>query len=192
MGIDITAPMITALSGDMTPIVLLEVEFESQTLRLCTATKDVVFDSDTYLSAGWISGVSPVGESGDNRAENARFTLSGVPSSLVSLILSSGRQSKKGSCWLGALDATGALIADPFLLYKGNFDFGEIREDPNISSITISVESELVDTTRPKNERWNHETHYAEYPGDRGFIYTEYVQREWSGFWGRQRESTTL
>lgn len=189
MARDITPAFQAALSeGVVIPAILINIEFSGSELWLWNGIGDLVFNGDTYLGNGWFQGFGSVKEEGDLTPQGIDITLTGIPSSLVSLILSQSVQNKFGRLYLGFLDNSGAIINDPFLMYEGNLDVPQLVEDANGPIIRISIENRLLDLDRPRDFRYTHESQKIFYDDDKGFEYIESLQ-DWEGYWGAKKES---
>ena len=76
------------------------------------------------------------------------------------------------------------IIADPVVVFKGRMDTMDI-EVGKTSSVTVSVESRLVDWERPRIRRYNDADQRSEFPTDRGCRYVaQMVSKDLP--WGRK------
>ncbi len=181
----LTAGMITEVTGkSLSPIIILKAEFDSADLNLWTGIGNLVYNGDTYLGAGNFLGVSRVTESINLEANGVNFSLSGLPSSFISLALTESYQGRKITAWFACIDSSGALVSDPYLLFKGRMDVLEIMDSGETASFTIRAESILIDFRRTKVRRFTDEDQKASYPTDKGLEYVDQLQdREF--IWGR-------
>jgi hypothetical protein len=167
--------MVTAITAEnVRPFFAFEGVFSSGTLRLWTGVGSLSWDSQTWTGGGHLLKISPIKESSGVQAIGWEITLSGMPTDKVSLAMQNGRQGYAGSLWMGCLDATGAVIADPYLLASGFFEAFVISDDGDSCIITAKYEGRLIDLERPREWRYTDEHQQRFYPGDKGF---EYVQR---------------
>lgn len=178
---DFTAGMDTAVQAAVVyPAILYEGEFESggvpAYLRLWSGVGSLSYDGDTYTGGGSLLGISEIAERSGIEAVGFSVTVSGMDSAAISIALQSIRQGKPGSLWLGCLDATGALIADPYLLQRGKFDIAVIDRTGPTCTITANYESQLIDLFRPRERRYTHEDQQLDYAGDLGFEYVPSLQ----------------
>ncbi|NIM21859.1 MAG: hypothetical protein GTN64_05490 [Candidatus Latescibacteria bacterium] len=129
-------------------------------------------------------------ESKDLGADGVKIELTGEPSALISVALSDVRQNKPATIYLGFLDSSLAVIADPFELYKGIVDKVTIIDQPDKSTIQIDLENSLIILEKAAGLRYNHETQQGMqegvFAGDLGFEYVEQLE-DWSGYWGKNR-----
>lgn len=178
------ADMITALNADvLRPFFLFEAEFASSTLRLWDGYGDLSYASELWLGNGWFRGISEVIEDNDIRSNGIDVFLSGVPLSLVSLILTEARHSCRGKVYVGCFDASNNIINDPYLLFEGVLSSPRIDDSSNASQVVLSYEDDLISILKSSELRYNHETQQSLFPGDRGFEYVVGLQK-WTGFWG--------
>jgi hypothetical protein len=186
---DITPAFQAALNdGEVFPALLLDIEFSDSELFLWNGIGDLLFNGDVYLGNGWFQGFGAVKEEGAMSPQGIDVTLTGIPTSLVSLILNQSVQNKFGRLLLGFLDSAGVIIQDPFLMYEGNLDVPQLVEDAKGPVIKISIENRLLDLDRPRDFRYTNESQKIFYEFDKGFEYVESLQ-DWEGYWGKKKET---
>lgn len=174
MARDLTAAYQNAITADVVaPALLLSMEFDEGTVNAWTGFGDLTWDSKTFSGVGDFGSLSDVDETSNIQANGVTFTLSGIPSSLISVALTYEYQGRPVRCWLAALNiTTGAIIADPYQLFAGRMDVMTINEGAESATITLTAESVLIDLQRPRNRRYTHEDQIAEFAGD---LFFEYV-----------------
>lgn len=180
----LTAAMATEVqAGTLRPVLFYEGEFaaagspsEAQYLRLWTGIGETTWDGKTWTGAGNLLSISPIEEKSAIEAIGFTVSLSGMPSANVSLALASVRQGKPGKVWLGAIDAAGAIIADPYLVQQGKFDVIVLEDDGEHCMIAAQYESRLVDLLRPRERHYTLEDQQLDYAGDLGFEYVPSLQ----------------
>ena len=85
--------------------------------------------------------------------------------------------------YLGFLDANYALVADPFVAFKGRMDSMDI-ELGKTASIQIGIESRLVDWDKARIRRYTNEDQQNYFAGDKGLEFmSEMVDKQL--VWGR-------
>lgn len=172
-----TASMLTEIvKQTVSPILLYEGEFDGGTIHLWSGVGSLVWNSNTYTGAGQLLSVSQVEETVEVRAAGVQIGLSGLPSALVSLALSSARQGKKGRLWLGFINSAGAIIADPYLIFTGLLDVPTMDETGDTSNLTVSYENRLVGLLTANDRRYTPEDQHVDFPGDTGFDYVAGLQ----------------
>ena len=167
------------------PILFLEGVFASGTLRLCTGVESFVWAPYTWIGAGNLLQISEIQESSDVEATGFTISLSGQPSANIAIALASCRQGSICRIWLGALDADGALIADPVLLRRGRLDVPSIDDTGEECTISITYEDRLVDLERARERRYTTADQQIDYPEDLGFQFVPSLQ-DAVDVWGKQ------
>lgn len=161
-----------------------EADFPSGTLHLWTGYGPIDWNGETWIGAGNLVGVSEISETGDIVANGITVSLSGVPVSLISLVISDAQQGLPGKVHVGLLDDAGAVIADPVQAFAGRLDVPEIVDGAETCVINITYESRLVDLLKPREFRYTHEGQRLFYPNDLGFEYVTQLQDrviKWGG-----------
>jgi len=170
MARDITSGVITAIEGDLIkPLYLVKAEFDSGDVRIWSGYGSLTFNSEVYLGMGELLNVSEIKEEQSLIANNVEFSLSGIPSSLISIALAEHYQGRPISLWLGFLDSNGALVNNPYLLYSGLMDNMPIRDDGQTTTITLTSENNLVRLRKATDRFYTDEDQKSEYPDDKGF-----------------------
>jgi hypothetical protein len=183
---DLTSGLLTEVTAQvMQPCILFEGEFEGGTVRLWSGLGDLTWNSVIWTGAGNLLGVSAVEETTAVVANGITVSLSGIPVEWRSAAIDGARQGKPGRVWFGALDAAGALVADPYMLFAGRLDVPEITFGGETFAITITYESRLIDLTRPREWRYTHESQQILFPGDKGLEYVTTIQDK-AVAWGQR------
>jgi hypothetical protein len=165
-------------------ISFVELDF-STPLYLCSLPYNFSWNGITWIGAGSLGSISPVGENGDLQAQGVQLSLTGVDSSLVSTALSEAYQGKGCQVWFCPLDpAAGQLIGAPIRVFVGRIDTMAI-EVGDKATITLTGESRLIDFLRPRISRYTDAEQQALYPGDLGLQYVNDLQ-EANVPWGVQ------
>lgn len=185
MARSLTAGIITEVTAkQLSPIMLVKAAFDSGDLNLWTGGGSIVYNGDTYVGAGNLLSISGVTESTNLQADNVTFTLSSIPASNLSLALNENYQGRKISCWFGCLNASGALVSSPFLLFKGRMDIMALIEGGPTCTLGMVCENILIDFGRPKTRLYTNEDQLALYPNDTALKYIIQLQDK-ELIWGR-------
>ena len=172
-------------SAEVQPFLLFEGEFVSGYVRAWSGYGDLSWDGKTWTGTGTLLNISDIQENSDGAAQGITATLSGIPSSMISLALSDVQQGASGKVWLGFLD--NGIVSDPVFLFEGRLDVPVIKEDAELASISISYESRLIDLKRSREIRYTDEVQQALYPGDLGCEYVMSIQ-DANIIWGRSND----
>jgi|TARA_R110000868_G_scaffold16851_3_gene74627 hypothetical protein len=184
MARSLTTSLKTALIGQqVTPIMLFFADFPSGAVRAWTGYGDLAWDSQIWSGVGDFGGVDRVEEVSDQSAKGVVFSLTGIPSSLITIALADSYQGRACSLYLGALDSSGVIIADPYLLFLGRMDVMEIEDGGETATIRLTGESRLIDLNRARSRRYTNEDQQIDYVGDVGLEYVSGLQDK-QLYWG--------
>jgi len=177
----IHADLLTALAQPtVKPFYAVDLEFTtSSPIYLWTGVGDLSLNGNTYLGAGDLMGVGGLGEEGDMTAAGATLTFSGVPASLVAIALAEPIQNRICKIYLGCEGETETVE-----LFTGLMDNMPITDTANGATITLTVESKLIDLERPRVLRYTQESQKNRYSADTFFSYVADLQDK-QILWGR-------
>lgn len=158
--------------------VLVEVQVDGGAVRRWSGLGNLVnpLDGQTYQGAGDLGTITDVQESIDLVAAGMVFHLAAAEASIIALALASFRQGKLATTWLAFLDAAGAIIGEPLVLWKGFTDVPKLQLGPNSSDLAISAESRLLELERENTRKYTDEDQRRFHPTDRGFNFVTSLQ----------------
>lgn len=159
-----------------------EFQFGSGTERMWSGVGDKTWDGHTWDGSGDFGGVSPVDETTEVAAMGLTFTLSGIPSSTLSLALGDSYRGKPCKLWLAILDADDE-VADAYPIFAGRMDVMGIEDGADTGEVSIDAESRLIDLKRARSQRYTDSEQRRLFAGDLG---CEYVAKlaEKPLYWG--------
>lgn len=176
---DMTAGMGTAITErSVKPILIMEGEFSTGFARYWTGYGTLTWNGYLWVGLGYLVAVSDISEGVEISAKSFTVDLNGQATENIALALSAAAssQGKTGRLWLGLLDASGAVIADPILLRSGRLDVARGTEAGETATITVTYEDNLVDLERPMDYRYTTESQRLFYPEDLGFEFVPGLQ----------------
>jgi valyl-tRNA synthetase len=110
----------------------------------------------------------------DETTEQARpltFTLSGLPSSQLSLVLQETVQGRVVQISVAIFDPATHQVLDVALEWQGLLDTMQVAEDGQTATVTVNAESAGLDLLRSSPLRYTDVEQQRLFPGDRGFEY---------------------
>jgi hypothetical protein len=178
--------MQTAISAAVkAPCLLVEIQTAAQWLRVWSGAGDLTFQGNIYTGVGALGSVSAPEETTDLKSTGVVFTMTGIPAALLEQSVSAIRHNLPARMWLGFRDmGTGALIADPVLLFEGTCAVPTTDDGGETCTISLSAENLLASLKRPREVRYTPEDQATRDPGDKGFDYVAGLQDK-SIVWGR-------
>jgi len=184
MSRSLTTAASNAASADVVrPVLLIALEFSDGIVRYTTSDRDVVYDSNTYTAAGNFASISAVEEGTELESHSIIVGLNGVPAANLSLAVGATYQNRAATVFMGFLDASYALVADPFVAFKGRMNSMDIQLGET-ASVQLGIESRLVDWDKPRIRRYTNEDQQNYFSGDKGLEFVnEMVDKDL--IWGR-------
>lgn len=186
---NISAGFQAQVEGDtLSPFYAVEMTFTDDNdtvLRYWTGYGEITFDGETFSGFADFLNIEVASETTDLQANGASITLSGLNAATVSLALGEPFQGEPIKIWLGVLNTSGQVIADPYMIFEGKMDTMSIAQAADKSSVTITAESSLIDLNRTRVRRYTSEDQKIEYPNDRGLDFVPSIQ-QMDITWGRK------
>ena len=187
------------------PFFAIELNFDgADVLRLWTGIGTLNVQGLDWTGAGTLLNVSSIEETTEIAAKGATLSLTGIPSEVVSLALSTPYQGRTCKIYFGLFKASKIIKEDSsFLLledgskiyledlnagfteiFSGYMDQMDIEELPETSTIHLKVENKLVDLERARVARYSSSYQKSIYPTDFGLDLVESIQDK-EIVWGR-------
>ena len=209
MSRDLAQNIKDALDDDVLyPFFAVELQYDGdQTLRLWTGHGTLVFNGTEWYGTGTLLNLDTIEETTEIAAKGATLTLSGVPTEVLSLALTEPYQGRVANIYFGTF-TVGALLTESsvFILlqdggkilleetrtnleqiFSGYMDQMNIDEQPDGSTLQLTVENKLIDLERPRTARFTSAYQKSVFPNDKGFDFVEDLQTK-EIVWGRTVE----
>jgi len=206
MSRDLSIFTLDAIEKDVVyPFFAVELNFDSETLRLWTGQGTLVLEDGTqWIGTGTLLDISAIEETAEMAVRGATLTLSGVPSELLSLALSEPYQGRVCNIYFGTFSRGNLLQqSGPYILlqdgsriqldtaskgfnqlFSGYMDQMNIQDGAETATIELKVENKLVDLERARVARFTSGYQKSIYPNDKGLDFVESLQDR-EIFWGR-------
>lgn len=155
---------------DIKPVIFFSGEFTSGVLRLSSGVESISWGGNSW-AGGILQSIVLPQENTQIQAAGMTVTISGVPPESVSFALQQVKPRGIGEVYLGFLNDNNQVIASPELVFTGLLDVPTFNHSESDNTISITYENKMIDLTRVRELRYNHETQQALYPGDDGFEY---------------------
>jgi hypothetical protein len=181
MSRDITSPVLDALDdGVISPFFAVDLDLDTSPVYLWSGYGDLTIGAKTYLGAGQILNISSVSETTEMEAKGATLTMSGIPSSFLSLALQEPYQGRECRIYFGVTSNPSGYVE----VFSGELDQMNIEEDADTAVVSVTAENVLVKLERPVVRRFTNEDQKSRFPRDRGLEYVASLQDK-EIFWGR-------
>ena len=181
MSRSLTVALANALDDEVVnPFFAIDLYFQSETIYLWTGYGELVIGDKTYLGVGSLLSISSVEETTEIEAKGATLTLSGIPSSILSLALDEPFQGRLCKIYFGVTSSPSDYVE----IFSGELDQMNIVEEATTCTVSVTAENVLIKLERPTVRRFTDQDQKSRYPGDRGLEYIASLQDK-EIFWGR-------
>jgi hypothetical protein len=162
------------------PCHLVQIVFDSETLYMSDAFKNISYGGNTYIGASDLLSFSDIEEAVVVIVSKITVSLSGVDKTWISKILSQDYIDRTVKIYTAFLDTSFDLIADPVLIFEGRIDEPAITEEWESGKSTVSVgcTNAWVDFTRNTGRHTNHEEQNIRFSGDKGFEFASEIVKD--------------
>ena len=174
------------LTGEIRPIHLIEIGFSTPvylTDNGFNLTSSISGTSRTYTSSAFLIGGSSFEEQTDISKTSLSLSLSGADQTFISTVLNENVITDSVTIFRGFLNESNALIADPFLLYKGTIDNFSIGESDTASSVSLDIVSHWADFEKKSGRKTNNTSQQRFFNTDLGMNFSSQTVQDIK--WGR-------
>jgi len=184
MSRNLSSGFISAITaGDTAPIVLIRAYFDSGEIDLWSGVGNLVYSGVTYLGITPILAIDQVHEQKTIASTGFNLTLSGLDSTMFNLAENEPYQGRALEMYIAMLDVNGAVIASPYMIFKGYMDTMTIDDTGTSIAITVAVENELIALERALQTSYTPESQKINYPTDSFFDFVSNIQNQ-TAHWG--------
>ncbi len=177
MSRDLTSDFIAAITAaGLAPVMLIRAYFDSGTLNLWNGLGPLTYGGNLYTGVTPILNVDTILEQKTTAATGVNISLSGLDSTILSLAENEPYQQRAIEIYIGMLDSSGAIIADPYLMFQGYMDTMTIADDGQSINIAVACESELIALERALQSTYTPENQKIEFPDDSFFDFVANIQ----------------
>lgn len=160
--------VLTALSAQHVVLVTFaKIEFPSGTVYLHNSIGTFTFGGNSYQGVGDLGEISQIEEGNDVSPYAITLSLSGLDTTIVGAALNEDYYQRPVTVYLGVLNDTGALIADPTVVWEGFIDQMNVSLGADGGDvIALVAESELTIFDKSSNLKYTHAQQQKEHSGD--------------------------
>lgn len=171
-GLD-SSQLAAAAAPQRIAIPLIEMFFDSGTLRMALCQFDIIYGPDTYTAIGPFSTLDALTESSVS-TEGLRLKLNGIDPAVIAIATSEPYRGRIARLLKAYLDPdTNTVISVPRVQFPGRIHTMLIDEQNDKCDVTVTIEHYDAELARPTPLRLNDSDQQRLYPGDRGCEYVE-------------------
>lgn len=169
MARDMSADMSAELSAKLLrPLIFVELQFRSATTRNFNGLGTVHWNGQDWLGFGEFLAITESEENTDGTASRAVLSLSGIDPAYVALAYSDEYRNRPARVWIGAVDAAGAIVADPVPFIFGLMDSIADNDDPEATTYSLTIKTQAADQRFRRAWRLTDAHQQQLFPGDKG------------------------
>jgi hypothetical protein len=163
-------------------VALVEMLFDSGTLRLAMGPWPVTVGADTYVATGAALRIDPLTEK-DGGLEGLRFSMSGADPAIMDLATVEDYRGRIVRFLKARLNATShAIIDSPTVEWIGRMRDMPINETNGSCQIDLLAEHYDIALSRPAPRRWNDSDQQRDFPGDKACEYASTMTEKFLPF----------
>ena len=174
----------TALaSGKLHLVTMLKLSLGS-TFYYTNHYKNIVYDSNTYLSSAFILDISQIREESSMTNGSIDLTLSAVTTTLLTDLLSNGHIGKDVVVYLSLLNSDGAIITNPIQIFEGQTSGFKFQENAKTSEIVLTVGNHWTKIKEFSGRRLTDQSQQLVFTGDLSMEFRDQIGKKIT--WGTQ------
>jgi hypothetical protein len=159
-------------TGDISPFFMAVLSFKTQQQWVWTGVGTLVWNSQPFIGVGSMAKIGTIQEGTDVHAYGTTVTLSGIDPVLLAECMTDMVPGAQATLWLGLL-ANGAIIGTPYQLFNGTMDQPTVSFGTDTVSITLALETKMLDLSRASNRRYTSADQRLFHPTDSSFGWVE-------------------
>ena len=181
----LTTAVKNALAGTPTYCHLVYLGFSTPVRKTdngFTLTSSVEGSSQTYNADGTLLGVGNVPEANTPIKNSIDLMFSGVDQSLINVVLTNDVLGADIKVWRGVI-SSGALVADPFLLFHGSLEDFAIDDNGTSASLGISATNHFGNFEKVNGRTTSDSSQQRHFLNDKGQEFSALTLRDIK--WGK-------
>ncbi len=173
MSRDIDAALVTASTSQYFKFnIFAKLEFDAATIYIHNGIGPLSFGGNEYLGVGDFGGISVIEEGPEISPYGISLILSALDSTFLNTALTLDYYMRPITIYIGAINSSGALVADPDELWSGKMDTMDIVTG-QVNTIQLNCESDLAIFDKINGKRYSDAQQQADYPGDLFFQFLD-------------------
>jgi hypothetical protein len=170
-------------SGAIRPFFMAQLSFKTQIQWVWTGVGNLVWSGQTFVGVGSLAKVGVIQEGSDVHAYGTTVTLSGIDPVLLGECMNDMEPGAQATLWFGALSSAGTIIGSPYQVFAGTMDQPSVSVGVDTISITLALETKMLDLARATNRRYTSADQRRFFPTDSAFGWVESLN-DMADVWG--------
>jgi hypothetical protein len=175
---NLTSEFILALSeGYLYPVWFVAMTFASGPVYMCSFNQPLLLNGTVYTPVGSLLQISTIEDGSTVDARGITVTLSGIDPTLLPATMNEFQVGLPATLYLGLFNADGEQqVSQSVIAWSGRTDQPTITVDEKTASISVNLESILLDMNVPVPYRYTQQDQQLFFPGDLGFSWVNSIQ----------------
>lgn len=168
-------------SGNISPLFAAVLSFKTSQQWIWTGVGNLEVNGNTYIGVGSFAKIGTVTEGTDVHAYGTTVTLSGIDPVLMGDCMTEVVPGGQATLWFGLI-ANGTVIGF-YELFNGGMDQPNINVGQDSISISLALETRMLNLQRATNRRWTQAEQRNRFPTDTAFAGVE-ILNDQAIIWG--------
>lgn len=178
------ANLVEVTASSLEEILMVRITHE-EIVRVHSGVGIIEWNGEEYLGIGILGSISQIRETAEAQPTPLRFSMSGIPSTLLARALDAGTFGDEIIVYVGYKGADGLLVGAPVELWRGTYEFAEIQQGRS-NVIEISAQSVFAALGIPHGSRFTEEEQRRRDSADTFFKFIDEVPKQ-DMIWGESR-----
>lgn len=148
------------------PLALVEMAFDSGTVRAHSGVGDVVWAGNTFTGVAWLGKISDWKEAEGLEAFGVELELSQLEEALVAASLTEHYRGRALKIWIAFLDEDGRIVGEPLGPWRWRMSTLDGEFTGQKGGLTLRAGSRMAMWEKASVRRWTDEDQRARHPGD--------------------------
>jgi hypothetical protein len=168
--------------GAFQPFFMAQLSFRSSIQWVWTGYGTITWNSQPFIGIGSLAKIGSIQEGTDVHAYGTTVTLSGIDPVLLADCLNDMLPGAQAQIWFGCL-ANGVIVGSPYQVFNGAMDQPSVSMGVDSITITLALETKMLDLSRASNLRYTSASQRVLYPTDTAFGWVESLNDQ-ADVWG--------
>lgn len=174
------ASIVTKINGQEVKLAYL-VKLETSTaIKLTNHSKDITYNSDTYLADGTLGAIQEITETGTLQYSNMQLQILNPSDAIRNIFLNEGYVNKNATIYTAFLN-NDETILESFEFFVGQISASTVADSEKGLIINIELSNQFRDWEIVKGRRFTDKSQQDAYPGDlgMGFAHIDVKDLRW-------------
>ena len=173
--------IVTQINGQEIRLAYLLKLDTSTSIKLTSDSKNIVYDSNTYIADGTLGAIDEITETGSLQYSNLQLQLLNPSDAVRNIFLNEGYVNKDATVYTVFLDASETII-NAFEYFNGQLASSTIGDSKKGLIINLELSNQFRDWEVARGRRYTDRSQQELHPGDKGMSFAHLTKKDlkWS------------